>query len=171
MLFAISLLIAGAFSVLCGKALRKHPAPFYTAAAILSTGTAILANTCISMPAFFQQNIIPLFTKGILAAAFWAVVMWTGALPNQSEFRKKLLPQRGQLSIFAAILTLGHAVGLGILMLPRWLKKADALNITVCIVLLLIMLTLIVISVQKIRRKMKAKTWKSIQRFAYFFMC
>ena len=169
MLFAISLLIAGAFSVLCGKALRKHPAPFYLTAAVLSIGTVILANTRISMPAFLQQNVIALFTKGILAAAFWAVVMWTGAFPNQSELRKKLLPQRGQLSIFAAVLTLGHAVGLGISMFPRWLKKADALNLTVCIVLMLIMLPLTVISVQKIRRKMKAKTWKSVQRWAYLF--
>lgn len=169
MLFAVSLLIAGAFSVLCGKALRKHPAPFYLTAAVLSIGTVILANTRISMHAFLQQNVIALFTKGILAAAFWAVVMWTGALPNQSELRKKLLPQRGQLSIFAAILTLGHAVGLGISMFPRWLKKADALNLTVCIVLMLIMLPLTVISVQKIRRKIKAKTWKSVQRWAYLF--
>ncbi len=169
MLFAVSLLIAGAFSIMCGKALRKHPAPFYLTAAVLSIGTVILANTCISMHPFLQQNVIALFTKGILAAAFWAVVMWTGALPNQSELRKKLLPQRGQLSIFAAILTLGHAVGLGISMFPRWLKKADALNLTVCIVLMLIMLPLTVISVQKIRRKMKAKTWKSVQRWAYLF--
>ncbi len=169
MLFAIALLIAVAFSVLCGKALRKHPAPFYLTAAVLSIGTVILANARISMPAFLQQNVIALFTKSILAAAFWAVVMWTGALPNQSELRKKLLPQRGQLSIFAAILTLGHAVGLGISMFPRWLTKADALNLTVSIVLMLIMLPLTVISVQKIRRKMKAKTWKNVQRWAYLF--
>jgi DMSO/TMAO reductase YedYZ heme-binding membrane subunit/uncharacterized protein with FMN-binding domain len=169
MLFAISLLFAGAFSVLCGKALRKHPTLFYTAAAVLSIGTVIFANTRISIPAFVQQNIISLFTKGILAAAFWAVVMWTGALPNQSELRKKLLPQRGQLSIFAAILTLGHAVGFIISIFPRWIQKADVLNLTVCIGLLLIMLPLTVISVQKIRRKMKAKTWKSVQRWAYLF--
>ena len=169
MLFAISLLIAGAFSVFCGKALRKYPAPFYTAAAVLSIGTVIFANTRISMPAFVQHNIISLFTKGILAAAFWAVVMWTGALPNQFELRKKLLPQRGQLSIFAAILTLGHAVGFIISIFPRWIQKADMLNLTICIGLLLIMLPLTVISVQKLRRKMKAKTWKSVQRWAYLF--
>jgi hypothetical protein len=58
MLFAIALLFAGAFSVLCGKALRKHPVPFYLTAAILSIVTAILANTQVSMPAFLQQNII-----------------------------------------------------------------------------------------------------------------
>ena len=170
MLFLFSLLIAAAFSVFCGKAIRKHPAPFYLAAAVLSIGTTILANVRISeIPAFVQQNIIALFTKGILAAAFWAVVMWTGALPNGSSMMKRLMPQRGQLSIFAAILTLGHAVGLGISMLPRWVSKADVLNLTVCIALMLIMLPLTVISVQKIRRKMKAKSWKSVQRWAYLF--
>lgn len=170
MLFLFSLVIAAAFSVFCGKAIRKHPAPFYLTAAVLSIGTAILANMRIpEIPAFVQQNIVALFTKGILAAAFWAVIMWTGALPNGSSLIKKLMPQRGQLSIFAAILTLGHVVGLGISMFPRWLKKADALNLTVCTVLVLIMLPLTVISVQKIRRSMKAKTWKSVQRWAYLF--
>ena len=170
MLFLFSLLIAAAFSVFCGKAIRKHPAPFYLTAAALSIGTAILANTRMPViPVFVQQNIAALFTKGILAAAFWAVVMWTGALPNGSALMKKLMPQRGQLSVFAAILTLGHAAGLGISVFPRWLRKADALNLTICIVLLLIMLPLTVISVQKIRRRMKARTWKSVQRWAYLF--
>ena len=170
MLFLFSLLLAVTFSVFCGKALRKRPAPFYLAATALSIGTAILANMRIpDLPPFVQQNIIPLFTKGTLAAAFWAVVMWTGALPNGSSLMKKLMPQRGQLSIFTAILTLGHAVGLGIAMLPRWIGKANAVNLTICIVLLLIMLPLTVISVQKIRRKMKAKSWKSVQRWAYLF--
>ena len=170
MLFLFSLLIAAAFSVFCGKAIRKHPAPFYLTAAALSIGTAILANTRMpEIPVFVQQTIAALFTKGILAAAFWAVVMWTGALPNGSALMKKLMPQRGQLSVFAAILTLGHAAGLGISAFPRWLRKADALNLTICIVLLLIMLPLTVISVQKIRRRMKARTWKSVQRWAYLF--
>lgn len=170
MLFLLSLLFAAAFSALCGKALRRQPSPFYLTAAVLSIGTAVLANMRIpEIPAFVQQNVIALFTKGILAAAFWAVVMWTGALPNGSALMKRLMPQRGQLSIFAAILTLGHVVGLGISVLPRWLKKADVPNLTVCIALLLIMLPLTVISVQKIRRKMKARTWKSVQRWAYLF--
>ena len=107
MLFLSSLFIVVAFSVFCGKALRKHPAPFYLSAAVLSAGTTILANTRIpEIPTFVQQNIIGLFTKGILAAAFWAVVMWTGALPNDAKLRKKLMPQRGQLSIFAAIINI-----------------------------------------------------------------
>ncbi|MCH5194966.1 MAG: hypothetical protein J1F11_13490, partial [Oscillospiraceae bacterium] len=39
--------------------------------------------------------------------------MWTGALPNGSAPIKKLMPIRGELSIFAAILTLGHNIGFG----------------------------------------------------------
>lgn len=54
-------------------------------------------------------------------------------------------------------------------MFPRWIQKADVLNLTVCIILMLVMIPLTVISVQKIRRKMKAKTWKSVQRWAYLF--
>ena len=76
MQFLYSLLFAIAFSVFCGKAIRKHPAPYYLTAAVLSIGTTILANTRIpEIPAFVQQNVVALFTKGVLAAAFWAVIM------------------------------------------------------------------------------------------------
>ena len=170
MLFLISLLIAAVFSVFCGETVRKRPAPFYIAAAVLSIGTVCAAQFRITgIPAPVQNYLIAPFTKGTLAAAFWAVVMWTGALPNGSALMKKLMPPRGQLSIFAGILTLGHAVGLGISMLPRWIEKADILNLSICIVLMVIMLPLTVISVRAIRNKMKAKTWKSVQRTAYVF--
>lgn len=95
MLFLISFLFAAAFSVLCGKAIRKHPAPFYLAATVLSTGTAILANTRFpEMPAFVQQDIVPLFTKGILAAAFWAAWQYS---PRQHFRKSSRRPFRGKM--------------------------------------------------------------------------
>ena len=170
MLFLISLGIAVCFAIFCGGTLRKHPAPFYIAAAVLSIGAVCLVNLHpAGIPAWLNDYVFAQLTKGTLAAACWAVVMWTGALPNSSPLMKKLMPQRGQLSIFSAILTLGHAVGYGISFFPRWLKHADAANLTVCILLMVIMLPLTVLSVQKIRRKMKATKWKAIQRFAYLF--
>lgn len=170
MLFLISLGIAVCFAIFCGGTLRKHPAPFYIAAAVLSIGAVCLVNLHpAGIPAWLNDYVFAQLTKGTLAAACWAVVMWTGALPNSSPLMKKLMPQRGQLSIFSAILTLGHAVGYGISFLPRWLKQADAANLIVCILLMAIMLPLTVLSVQKIRRKMKAKKWKAIQRLAYVF--
>lgn len=161
MLFLISLGIAVCFAIFCGGTLRKHPAPFYIAAAVLSIGAVCLVNLhSAGIPAWLNDYVFAQLTKGTLAAACWAVVMWTGALPNSSPLMKKLMPQRGQLSIFSAILTLGHAVGYGI---------SFAANLTVCILLMVIMLPLTVLSVQKIRRKMKATKWKAIQRFAYLF--
>lgn len=170
MLFAVSLVLALCFACFCGESLRKHPAPFYIAAAILSIGAVCLVNIRISgIPSWISQYPAAMLTKGTLATACWAVVMWTGALPNGSALMKRLMPPRGQLSIFAAILTLGHGVGYGISYLPRWIRKGDALNLTVCIVLMLIMIPLTVISVRRIRRSMKPRKWKQVHRFAYIF--
>lgn len=170
MLFLISLVIAFCFAWFCGGLLRRYPAPFYITALLLSIWAACLTALHINdMPAFLRDWVFGQLTKGTLATACWAVVMWTGALKNGSPAIKRLMPARGQLSIFAALLTLGHAVGYGISYLPRWLQKADWLDFTICVVLMCIMLPLTVISVQKIRRKMKGKTWKMWQRFAYLF--
>ena len=170
MLFLISLAIALAFVLLCGKALRTHPAPFYIAAAVLSICAVLVTNLHpAGIPAFLNQYVLAQLTKGTLATACWAIVMWTGALPNSSPLMKRFMPVRGQLSIFAAILTLGHAVGFGISFIPRWFQQPDALNLVICAVLMLIMIPLAIMSVRKIRSKMKPKVWKSWQRLAYVF--
>ena len=170
MLFLISLAIALAFVLLCGRILRKEPAPFYVLAAILSISAVCITQFHLrGMPAWVNDYVIAQLTKGTLATACWAIVMWTGALPNGSKLMKHFMPVRGQLSIFAAILTLGHAVGFGISYIPRWLKTPDLLNFTVAAVLMLIMCPLAVMSVRKIRSKMKPKNWKRWQRLAYVF--
>ena len=170
MLFLISLVIAACFAVFCGETLRKHPAPFYAAAAVMSIGAVcVLQLHPTGIPDFLNQYVIAQFTKGTLAAACWAVVMWTGAISNQNPLMKKLMPQRGQLSIFSAILTLGHAAGYGISFFPRWLQHGEYANFIVCVVLMLIMIPLTVLSVRKIRKKLKPTKWKAIQRTAYLF--
>lgn len=170
MLFLISLALALAFVLLCGKILRKEPAPFYVLAAILSISAVCVTQFHLrGLPAWLNDYAVAQLTKGTLATACWAIVMWTGALPNGSKLMKYFMPVRGQLSVFAAILTLGHAVGFGISYIPRWLKTPDLLNFTVAAVLMLIMCPLAVMSVRKIRSKMKPKNWKRWQRLAYIF--
>ncbi|MBQ8920713.1 MAG: FMN-binding protein [Oscillospiraceae bacterium] len=170
MIFLISLLFAVCFSCLTAGILKKHPAPFYLAAAVLSAGAVYAAQNRPDVPAWVTEYLLHPLTKGILATAFWAVVMWLGAIPDAwKAARKRLMPVRGQLSIFAAILTLGHMVGFGISYLPRWAKRGEWLNFTVCIVLAAVMLPLTVLSVKKIRSKIKGKRWKQIQRLAYLF--
>ena len=170
MLFLISLVIAVCFAWAAAGAMKKHPAPFYIAAALISVLAVLTVQLHPSLPAFAADYLLPPLTKGMLATAFWAVVMWIGALPKSwNAPLKRLMPVRGQLSIFAAILTLGHAAGYGISYFPRWISRGEWFNFTVCAVLMVIMLPLTVLSVKKIRAKMKGKSWKRIQRLAYIF--
>ena len=85
------------------------------------------------------------------------------------------MPIRGELSIFAAILTLGHNIGFGRTYFVRMFTNPASLSNTqlaagmLSIMMLVIMIPLTVLSFPKVRRKLDAKLWKRIQRAAYIF--
>ena len=115
MLFLIALIFAMLTAFLLDKPLKKSPAAFYIAAAVLTAASVVILQSDIEIPSrFVRDYIIGIFSRGALGAAFWAVVMWAGALPNGSAPIKKLMPIRGELSITAAILTLSHVITYGI---------------------------------------------------------
>ena len=173
MLFLISLVIASAFAFLFKKPLKKHPYIFYAAAAVISY--IVSAATLRGLPEFVNTYIIGMFSRGVMGTALWAVVMWTGALPNGSKSIKALMPVRGELSIIAAILTLGHNIGYGKTYFVRLFT--DSARMTneqifasiLTIAMLIIMIPLTVMSFPQVRKKMNAKLWKKIQRTAYVF--
>lgn len=174
MLFIIALLIAVIFTLLCEKPLKKYPYIFYAAAIIITILSSILAQNHISSQ-FINTYIIGLFTRGAFPTALWIIVMWIGAMPNGSAAIKKIMPIRGELSIFAAILTLGHNIGYGKVYFVRLLTNADKMSYNqivasiLTIIMLIIMIPLTIMSFKQIRRKMNAKLWKKIQRTAYLF--
>lgn len=174
MLFLIALAVAVLFAATLSKALRKASLPFYIAAALLSAG-AVIASRLDVESEFLMKWVFPLFTKGAMAAGFWALVMWAGALPRESRITKRLLSVRGELSIFAAVLTASHAVLRAILYLRQLLRpkySPDAVFAATCaivLVLLVIMLPLTVLSFRRVRRRMEPDRWKRIQRLAYVF--
>lgn len=176
MLFLIALIIAFTFAFLCGKALKKYPYIFYSAAALLTVAMAFLPSADThNLPVFVNTYILGLFTRGALATALWCVVMTAGAFPNGSVPIKKLMPIRGELSIFTAILTLGHNIGYGrtyftMLFTNRERMSENQIYASICtIIMLAIMIPLTVMSFPKIRKKMNARLWKKIQRTAYLF--
>ncbi|MDO5150918.1 MAG: FMN-binding protein [Oscillospiraceae bacterium] len=176
MVFLIALILAFALAALCSKALKKHPYIFYFAAVILTVFTVLYSGSNLrSVPAFVNTYIAGLFTRGAFATALWCVVMWTGAMPNGSAVIKKFMPVRGELSILAAILTLGHNIGFGRTYFVRLFTDAGKMNTSqivasvLTIVMLIIMIPLTVMSFPQVRRKMNAKLWKKIQRTAYIF--
>ena len=173
MLFTIALILAVIFAFGCKKVLKKHATVFYIAAALISVVVAIVDFK--GAPGFVRDYVVGLFSRGAFATALWCIVMWIGALPNGTAAMKALMPIRGELSIFAAILTLGHNIGFGrtyfvrMFTNPASLSKTQLAAGTLSILMLVIMLPLTVLSFPKVRRKLDAKLWKRIQRAAYLF--
>ena len=173
MLFTIALILAAIFAFVCKKALKNHATVFYIAAALISVVVAIADFK--GAPGFVRDYVVGLFSRGAFATALWCVVMWIGALPNGTAAIKALMPIRGELSIFAAILTLGHNIGFGRTYFVRMFTNPASLSNTqlaagtLSILMLVIMIPLTVLSFPKVRRKLDAKLWKRIQRAAYIF--
>ncbi len=173
MLFILAFALAVLFSFMCRKALKKHAIIFYVVAAAISAAVTVLDFR--GVPAFVQNYCIGLFSRGAFATGLWCVVMWIGALPNGSAMMKALMPIRGELSIFAAILTLGHNLGFGKTYFIRMFTNPDSMKPTqltagiLSLVMLAIMIPLTILSIPSIRKKMSAKHWKKIQRTAYLF--
>lgn len=173
MLFLLALLLAVLFSFVCRKALKKHAVLFYIAAAAVSVAVAVW--DFHGVPAPMQNYVIGLFSRGAFATGLWCVVMWIGVLPNGSAMMKALMPVRGELSIFAAILTLGHNFGFGKTYFVRMFTNPGSMKPTqltagiLSLVMLAIMIPLTILSIPSVRKKMTAKRWKKIQRTAYLF--
>ena len=173
MLFIFSLIIASIFALTAKSTIKRHPYPWYIGALVLTLFISLFP---------FSRNLpeavtflLDLFRRGALSCALWCIVMWTGAFSNGSWLIKRLMPVRGELSIFAAMLTLGHNIGYGRTYFVRFFTNASALPANqfaaciITIILLIIMILLTILSFPKIRKRMKAKKWKQIQRFAYLF--
>ncbi|WP_072950711.1 FMN-binding protein [Ruminococcus flavefaciens] len=179
MLFIISLIIALFTAFILDKPLKKCPAAFYISAALLTAASIYVSQSDISITnRIVRDYVLGIFSRGALGAAFWAVVMWTGALPNGSAPIKKLMTIRGELSITAAFLTFSHIVTFGLQYVRNLINgrtgSGDAYRdfVVTCILSLLmtfIMVPLTVMSFKTVRKKMNAKTWKNIQRLAYLF--
>ena len=173
MLFILALVLAFGFALLCGKPLKKAPYLFYALAVGISA--VVSAVTFRGLSPAVNTYVIGLFTRGAFATGLWCVVMWTGALPNGSFLMKKLMPVRGELSIFAALLTLGHNIGFGRVYFVRLftdsgrMTSAQIFASVLTLIMLAVMIPLTVLSFPQVRKKFKASTWKKIQRTAYIF--
>lgn len=174
MLFLLALVIAVLFAAILLPALRRSPLPFWVIAAVIAGG-AVLAGELDVDSDLLLDWVLPLLNTGALAAAFWVLVMWAGALPPGSRAGKRLLSARGELSVFAAILTLGHVLIRGLLYLKLLCDPgghSDAAFLLTCFIvllLLIIMLPLTVLSFKGVRRRMQTRRWKRIQKLAYLF--
>ncbi len=173
MLLVISLIIVSLFIYFLKDSLKKHAGIYYIGAAVISIAVFLIG--FLPMPLFVKNNILGIFAKGSLGTAMFVAVMYAGALPKGSKLIAPLMKIRGELSITAAILVLCHNFTYGMTYFKMLFIKPAALSATqltaaiISLVLIIIMLVLTVTSFQAVRKKMKAKKWKQLQRTAYIF--
>ena len=173
MLLIISLIIVSLFIYFLKDSLKKHAGIYYIGAAVISIAVFLIG--FLPMPLFLKNNILGIFAKGSLGTAMFVAVMYAGALPKGSKLIAPLMKIRGELSITAAILVLCHNFTYGITYFRMLFIKPEALSATqltaaiISLVLIIIMIVLTVTSFQAVRKKMKAKKWKQLQRTAYVF--
>lgn len=177
MIFLISLCLALAFAWYGAKFIKKYANLLYILAAILSAGLVGVTwgGMVQDLPGFVRSWIWPILSNCALATAIFAIVMMMAVLPRGGKAVKTLMPIRAELSILACILTLGHNIAYGKTYFVMLINRPERLEgnllwAAVCsVVLIAIMLPLMITSFPAVRKKMKAKAWKKLQRMAYAF--
>ena len=175
--FLISIILTALLIFIGCKFIKKHSILCYIVTGIISLLIIIASysGAISSFPPFIKNNIMPLFTKSTFATSIFVVVMYTGALKNGSKLMKILMPIRAELSIIASILTLAHNISFGryhfvtLFTNPKSMSLNMILAAIISIILIAIMIPLMITSFPLIRKKMKYKSWKMLQRSAYAF--
>ncbi len=166
----ISLAIALIVAFPLGKALKKHPVPFYLAALVLVAAHLTYKYTGTYIAG--AQIFIDIMQKGYLAVFLLAIVMFIGVFDEGSPIRRKLQPIRAELSILSFLLILSHVLAF----LPNYLPRLGAIfsshigmsvSIIMATLLILVFALLSLLSLRVFRTRMPYRTWKNIQRLSY----
>ncbi len=177
MTFLISIILAIVIIFIGRDFIKKHSKLCYALSTIISISLIVASYSGVlsNVSPFIKEHILPLFTKSTFATSLFVVVMYTGAFKNGSKLMKFLMPIRAELSIIASILTLAHNIIFGryhfviLFTNPKSMSINMLLAAIISVVLIAIMLPLMITSFPNIRKKMKYKSWKNLQRFAYAF--
>lgn len=173
----MEVLIALALSVLFAFALRKqikrYAVSFYIVA--IAMDVLFLSQVLFGVSREVAVAVYPYLTRCLLGFALFAVVMFIGALPEGSRAQRALMPIRGELSIIAAILTIGHVANyLGAYLaniLSGFVGMSAGMiaSFVVSSLLIVLLAALTVTSFNAVKMRMDADAWKRLQKTAYAF--
>ena len=170
-----SLALAALIVIPGSRYIRSHAGLLYAISALVSVAViaAVWSGATAGLPAW-SGYVVPIFTQGALAGALFMAVMYAAAVPNGSRFMRAVMPVRGELSIIACILTLGHNIAFGrtyfVSLFSGSALPANIMAAAICsLAMLAIMLPLFITSFKRVRRRMQPRRWKRLQRLAYGF--
>ena len=173
----VSIILTLLFAYGCNTAIRKHAGLFYILAVLVVIFEVLYYQTGLrdAAPEWITEYIVNPFKRGALPTAMFMVVMYMGALDAKKPSFSKLLNIRGELSIIACILTLGHNIIYGkkqfvnLFTNPSEMPTQAFIASIISIIMILIMVPLMITSFKAVRKKMRAVQWKNLQRWAYVF--
>ncbi len=177
MLFVISLLCSILFFLAFHKTIRKVPVFFYllTVASVIYLFGSYLLNIYSWWPDWFMEYVVMQYSRGSLSTAVFAIVMYLGVLNPKLPGVAPLRSIRGEISIIGCFLALGHNIYYGMYYFATLFTHTGELTlpylIATCttLILILIMLPLMITSFRGVRKRMKASSWKGLQKLAYPF--
>lgn len=167
-----TLLITLCIIMLAQNNLRKHAIIWYCTAFLLSLGCLLLPSSTPPLLTSFATNIIG---RGTLATALFILVMYARIFPVKSRLFRTFMSLRAPLAIMASFMILLHNGTYFIHYYTNITKKNVSMTPSEClaacctILMLVLLIPLTITSFSIIRKKMKARTWKNVQRFSYLF--
>ncbi|MBK1812378.1 ferric reductase-like transmembrane domain-containing protein [Clostridium sp. YIM B02505] len=181
MIFIYSLIAVTIFSLVLSSNIKKNPKIYYCIATLI-TGSTIGFELYRMFSKVKLTGVVNQLerasARGIIAIAFFILVMYAGALSPKLKLTRKLMSIRAELAIIASILMLSHGivylVSFIINTVPKLISgqnvKIISLAISIVgIIAFLLMIPLFITSFKKIRKAMKPKVWKKLQTWAYLF--
>ena len=157
--------------------IKKYPVMFYLGIYAWTGFVVYYYNMGFdrNFPTWFNEYFMKIFSRGIFATASFMIVMFLGTITKHNDFSKKLMAIRGEMSIMASLLVFSHNIIFGLRYFPilftnpSSMPQRQLIASIITIFLLLMLIPLFVTSFKTVRRKMKAKSWKNLQKMAYPF--
>ncbi|MGL4741780.1 MAG: ferric reductase-like transmembrane domain-containing protein [Sarcina sp.] len=158
--------------------IKKYPKYYYFGAIVLSSTSLIyelyklLTNAKkLTGPIYILER---WGFKGFIALALFIVVIFCGALNKKSNYARRILKIRGELSIIAAIFMIPHVV----IYITKFIMKLfngktisvyNFIYIIIGLLAFFILIPLFITSLPKIKKTLSKIKWKKIQTLAYLF--
>ena len=157
--------------------IKKYPVVFYIGVYAWTGFVVYYYNMGFdrNFPTWFNEYFMKIFSRGIFATASFMIVMFLGTITKHNDFSKKLMAIRGEMSIMASLLVFSHNIIFGLRYFPilftnpSSMPQRQLIASIITIFLLLMLIPLFLSSFKTVRRKMKAKSWKNLQKMAYPF--
>lgn len=161
------------FFKICEKTIKKYAYIFYTATAAIAVAVVFTPRDLgLDVLNYLSNQVLK---RGVLAGALYILVMYAILMPKKSFAQRVLMSLRAEIAIMASILSLIHNIAYGkryfVLLLTdiAVLKSYELYAAVISLIMILLLIPLTITSFKSVRKKMDAKTWKSLQRSSYIF--